>query len=133
LIWFVSLDEGRFHIYCKDGRKNDGKWFDPDDIEGMKAFCKKMEIDHVCGLSSVDFPEENGLDEDFNANEVIGKVLWSGPALLHLQEGLVSLYRAYHSGQLTEDEANRLEKAGDEIKAIYDEAEPRLNPGGNPE
>ena len=82
LNWYVSIIDGKFvfrggnpsfvhNVVVKAS-------FTPDQIKEAKAFVVEHGLVSFINSSSVNWPEDNGLDEDFNAHAWLEKVIVEG-------------------------------------------------------
>jgi hypothetical protein len=82
---FVSLEKGKIKLaYGANATakgpsdlEHQSKLFSPDDTEGMAKFIEPdpERFSHIIFSSSADFPDENGLSEDFDTRAAVGKAV----------------------------------------------------------
>ena len=74
---FVGIVNGKFEIHAEntDTDKMDTDTFELDDVAGLARFIKPFRKSTLATSSSIDFPEEDGAPEGFDARAVLGKAL----------------------------------------------------------
>ena len=76
---FVGIVNGKFEIHAENTDREDGKMdadtFELDDVAGLARFIKPFRKNTLATSSSIDFPEEDGAPEGFDARAVLGKAL----------------------------------------------------------
>ena len=75
---FAGITKGKFQISVDTPSRYGTFTYELDDVKGMVELIKPFFTDgwkiEFFTSSSVDFPEEDGAPEGFNAREVLGKV-----------------------------------------------------------
>ena len=76
---FVGIVNGKFEIHAENTDREDGyldtDTFELDDVAGLARFIKPFRKNTLATSSSIDFPEEDGAPEGFDARAVLGKAL----------------------------------------------------------
>ena len=76
---FVGIVNGKFEIHAENTDREDGKMdadtFELDDVAGLARFIKPFRKNTLATSSSIDFPEEDGAPEGFDARAVLGQAL----------------------------------------------------------
>jgi len=76
---FVGIVNGKFEIHAENTDREDGyldtDTFELDDVAGLAGFIKPFRKSSLATSSSIDFPEEDGAPEGFDARAVLGKAL----------------------------------------------------------
>ena len=76
---FVGIVNGKFEIHAENTDREDGyldtDTFELDDVAGLARFIKPFRKNTLATSSSIDFPEEDGAPDGFDARAVLGKAL----------------------------------------------------------
>ena len=76
---FVGIVNGKFEIHAENTDREDGKMdadtFELDDVAGLARFIKPFRKNTLATSSSIDFPEEDGAPEGFDARAVLKQAL----------------------------------------------------------
>jgi len=79
---FASIDNAKFSIKVDTKFASYGEKFKLDDVDGMASFLKQFRKADVYGSSSIDFPEEDGAPENYDAHECLQQAIqlaWHTP------------------------------------------------------
>mgnify|MGYP001025369524 FL=1 len=78
---FASINNAKFNINVDTKFATYKKDFKLDDVSAMARFLKQFKKQtHIATSSSIDFPEEDGAPEGFDAREKLGQAMqlaWS--------------------------------------------------------
>ena len=78
---FASIDNGKFKIKTETDFATYSKTFKLDDVDKMARFFKQFKKQtHIATSSSIDFPEDDGAPEGFDARAKLGQAMqlaWS--------------------------------------------------------
>ncbi len=74
LRFYVRITDGRFVFSSFDDNSVKAS-FAPDETEQAKEFVREHQITRLTCSSSVNWPEDYGLDDDFDANEWLERVV----------------------------------------------------------
>ena len=78
---FASIENAKFKIQVEGDGVEGQKRFKLEDINAIARFLKQFKKQsHIATSSSIDFPEEDGAPEGFDAREKLGQAMqlaWS--------------------------------------------------------
>ena len=76
---FVGIVNGKFEIHAENTDREDGyldtDTFELNDVAGLARFIKPFRKNTLATSSSIDFPEEDGAPEGFDARAVLSQAL----------------------------------------------------------
>ena len=76
---FVGIVNGKFEIHAENTDREDGyldtDTFELDDVAGLAGFIRPFRKSSLATSSSIDFPEEDGAPEGFDARAVLSQAL----------------------------------------------------------
>jgi hypothetical protein len=74
---FVGIVNGKFEIHAEntDTDKMDADTFELDDVAGLARFIKPFRKNTLATSSSIDYPEDDGAPEGFDARVVLKQAL----------------------------------------------------------
>jgi|TARA_B110000495_G_C23031800_1_gene614760 hypothetical protein len=74
---FVGIVNGKFEIHAEntDTDKMDADTFELDDVAGLARFIKPFRKNTLATSSSIDYPEDDGAPEGFDARVVLEQAL----------------------------------------------------------
>ena len=72
---FVGIVNGKFEIHAENTDRGWIDTFELDDVAGLARFIKPFRKSTLATSSSIDFPEEDGAPEGFDAHAVLSQAL----------------------------------------------------------
>ena len=72
---FAGIVNGKFEIHAENTDRGWIDTFELDDVAGLARFIKPFRKSTLATSSSIDFPEEDGAPEGFDAHAVLSQAL----------------------------------------------------------